>query len=159
MRLIVYSHRLGKDCEQQTLRQVINHVHDFCADDIAVKVLIADEDTQIGLDQLGEFFLGWIQENPTPTAKPRDHWINASTLLNNCFAISNMERHRISNSQIEQGRANNKRFLNQVKPKAARWFDDFKEFMTNLEEEVSESQFQEEMKNYLHGFLETVNAI
>ena len=160
MRLIVDSHRLGKNYEQETLHQVINHIQDLYADDIAIKILTANPSMRTGLEQLGEFFLDWIRENPPRRAlRPRDRWINASILLNNCFALSNMERHGMPESQIEKGKAINDRFMKQIKPNAAKWFDDFNKFMTSLEEEVSESQFQEEMKNYLHGFLETVDNI
>ena len=156
----IESHRLNRDYEQGILRQVVNHIQDLYADDIAIKVLATHNPTEPRLQQLGEFFLGWIKEEPSKTKMhERDQWINASILLNNCFAISNMERHEMPQSQIEKVKSNNSRFLNQIKPTAAKQFDYFNKFMVGLKEDISEAEFRKQMTEYLGNFLNLVGDL
>ena len=146
MRRFIDNHKLDKNYEQGILHQVINHIQDLYADDVSVKVLTTRPTMALGLEQLGEFFLGWIKEDPSKSrAHQRDQWTNASMLLNNCFAVSNMERQKIAKSQIEKAKASNDRFLKQIKPNAAMRFGYFNRFMVGLEEEVSEAEFREQM--------------
>ncbi len=160
MRLFIDDHKLDKKYEQGILHQVINHIQDLYADDVSIRVLTAHPTTAPDLQQLGEFFLGWIKENPSRSkAHRRDQWTNASILLNNCFAISNMERHGITESQIEKAKAINNRFLKQIKPNGAIWFEYFNKFMVGLKEDVSEDEFREQMREYLRNFLDVVSNI
>jgi hypothetical protein len=159
-RLFISSHNLDRDYEQEILHQTINHIQDLYADDIAIKVLAAYGGMGPHLEELGEFFLGWIKEELSRSGAPRrDQWVNASILLNNCFAISNMERHTIIQAQIEKAKSSNARFLNQIKPGAAMGFSYFNRFMVGLKEDVSEAEFSEEMKEYLRSFLDIVDNI
>ena len=160
MRLFIDDHKLDKKYEQGILHQAINHIQDLYADDLSIKVLTAHPTTPPGLQQLGEFFLGWIKEDPSRSAAHRrDQWTNASALLNNCFAISNMERHGITESQIEKAKASNNQFLKQIKPNGGTWFEYFNKFMVDLKEEVSEAEFREQMIEYLRNFLNLVGAL
>jgi hypothetical protein len=159
MRVFVDGHKLGRDYEQEILHQAINHIQDLYADDIAIRVL-ASRDGTIRLYQLGNFFLGWIREEPaTSGVRRRDQWLNASMLLNNSFAVSNMERHKIAEGQIEKAKLSNDRFLNRIKSSAAVWFSYFNRFMVGLEEDVPEAEFREQMKDYLRTFLNVVDSI
>ena len=160
MRLFVDLHKLHRDYEQEILHQAVNHIQDLYADDIAIKVLAANHGTAPRLEQLGEFFLGWIKEDPARSgARRRDQWINASILLNNSFAISNMERHTIVERQIEKAELINLRFLNRIKPSAAMQFGYFNKFMVSLKEDISEAEFREHMKEYLRNILDVVDNI
>ena len=160
MRLFIESHNLDRDYEQEILHQVINHVQDLYADDIAIKVLAANRGTAPRVEQLGEFFLGWIKEEPARSgARRRDQWINASILLNNSFAVSNMERHKIAERLIEKAKMSNQRFLSRIKASAAGRFSYFNAFMVSLKEDISESEFREQMKEYLQSFLDVVGNI
>jgi hypothetical protein len=157
MHHFIDSHRLHRGYEQEVLRQAINHVQDLYADDIAIRVLAYD-DTR--LQQLGDFFLGWIKERSATSGMSRkDQWINASILLNNSFAISNMERHKAAGEQIEKARLSNVRFLNRIRPTAAIRFDYFNRFMVSLKEDVSEAGFREQMEEYLRNILSLVDII
>jgi len=159
MRVFIDGHKLDRDYEQEILHQAINHIQDLYADDIAFRVL-AGHDGTTRLQQLGDFFLGWIKEEPATTgARRRDQWVNASMLLNNSFAVSNMERHKITERQIEEARLSNDRFLNRIKSSAAMRFSYFNRFMVGLEEDVSEAGFREQMKEYLRNFLNVVDSI
>jgi hypothetical protein len=159
MHAFVDSHRLERDYEQEILHQAINHIQDLYADDIAFRVL-ASRDGTTRFHQLGNFFLDWIKEEPaTSGVRRRDQWVNASTLLNNSFAISNMERHKITEGQIEKAKLSNDRFLNRIKSSAAMRFSYFNRFMVGLEEDVSEAELREQMKDYLRNFLNVVDSI
>jgi hypothetical protein len=159
MRHFIESHRLHRGYEQEILHQAINHVQDLYADDIAIRVLAAyDDNTR--LQQLGDFFLGWIKEEPARSGMSRkDQWINASILLNNSFAISNMERHEVGGGQIEKARLGNVRFLNRIRSSAAIRFDYFNRFMVSLKEDVSEARFREQMEEYLRNLLSLIDII
>jgi hypothetical protein len=160
MHFFIDGHKLHRDYEQQILRQAINHVQDLYADDIAIKVLTADQGTVPRAEQLGEFFLDWIKDEPARSGmRQKDQWINASILLNNCFAISNMEKHGIVREQIEKARMRNDRFLNEINPGAAMRFSYFTKFMVGLKEDVSEAGFREQMKEYLRNFLNAIESM
>ena len=159
MRHFIESHRLHRGYEQEILHQAINHVQDLYADDIAIRVLAAHDDNT-RLQQLGDFFLGWIKEEPARSGMSRkDQWINASILLNNSFAISNMERHKVAGGQIEKARLGNVRFLNRIRSSAAIRFDYFNRFMVSLKEDVSEAGLREQLKEYLRNLLSLVDII
>jgi hypothetical protein len=151
-------HSLGRDYEQEILHQAINHIEDLYADDIVFRVLARDRDVAFPSEQFGEFFLGWIKEEPVRSRlHRRDQWINASILLNNSFAISNMERHRMAERWVEKARSINELLLNRVKPSAAIRFSYFNKFMVSLREEISENDFREEMTEYLQNLLALVD--
>jgi hypothetical protein len=159
MRIFIDDHKLDRDYELEILHQAMNHIQDLYADDIAVRVLGAYHGTPL-LEQLGDFFLGWIKEEPaTSGLGRRDRWVNASILLNNSFAISNMQRHNMTEGQIEKAKLSNDRFLNRIKSSAAIQFSYFNRFMVGLEEDVTEAGFHERMEEYLGNFLKVVGNI
>jgi hypothetical protein len=159
MHIFIDDHKLDRDYEQEILHQAINHIQDLYADDIVVRVLGAYHGTHL-LEQLGDFFLGWIKEDPATTGvRRRDRWANASILLNNSFAISNMERHKITEGLIERAKMSNDRFLSRIEPSAAIQFSYFNRFMVGLEEDVSEARLCEQMEQYLRNLLKVVDSI
>jgi len=88
----------------------------------------------------------------------RDNWTNASVLLNNCFAISNMQRHRIEDVD-KRAAVRNQRFLSRVNPEAARTFDYLNHLMVSLKEEIDEGEFREQLKRYLEEFFHAVELM
>jgi len=159
MHFFIDSHKLHREYQQQILHQAINHVQDLYADDIAFKVLTAHEGTVLRLEQFGEFFLDWIKEEPARSGmRQRDQWVNASILLNNCFAISNMQRHRIVRQQIEKARISNDQFLNKITPAAAMQLNYFNKFMVGLKQNISQTEFREQMMEYLGNFLSAAES-
>ncbi len=68
---------------ERHLRQVLNHVQDIYADDIAMNVLEGP--------RAEEFFLGWIAKSLD--GGPEDRWEIASRGTSNNFAVANLERH------------------------------------------------------------------
>jgi hypothetical protein len=75
-------HRVPKD-KVHHLHQVLNHVQDVYADDIAMEVGVAS--------RAGEFFLGWISGSLDGGSS--DRWDVASRGVSNSFALGNLERH------------------------------------------------------------------
>jgi hypothetical protein len=154
----IRNHRVDMDYQKQILHQVINHVQDLYADDITMKILTS-ESGLFDPEQLEAFFVEWVKEEPVKTEmEKRDRWINAGIMLNNSFAISNMQRHDIKEGD-HRAEFKNARFLNQINPQAATEFAYFNDFMIGLKEHVTESEFKQEMKEYLERFYEVVEKI
>lgn len=152
-------HDISESFQSETLHQAINHIQDLYADDIAVTVLTASENKAPTLDVLGEFFLGWIREEPVESnSSPRGAWLNAGILLNNCFAVSNIQRRKVE-SFYEKAESLNNRFLMKIDPRARRSFGYFNHFMVNLKERVAEEEFLNQMNEYLERFWDVIISI
>lgn len=152
-------HGLSEDYQRQVLHQAINHIQDLYADDIAVRVIQSNPQMRAPLESLGEFFLGWIKDKPVKTnSKRKDSWLNAGILLNNCFAVSNIQRRGIK-SYAEKAQALNGKFLMKISPGARANFAYFNRFMVTLSEEVTGNEFRQQLDDYLERFWETVESI
>ena len=151
----ISNHKLDADYQRQTLHQVLNHVQDLYADDITMKILATDN----GLfdpKQLEGFFIEWIKEEPVKTdVNKRDRWANAAIMLNNSFALSNMQRHNI-NDHDQRAKLKSNTFLSRINQEAAKDFSYFNDFMVGVKEQVTEAEFQQEMKEYLARFFQVV---
>ena len=150
---------LDEDYQAEVLHQAINHIQDLYADDIAVKVLMSEQDRAAVFEGLGEFFLDWIKEEPVNSgSRQKNAWANAGILLNNCFAVSNIQRRKVS-TVYEKAKSVNEKFLLRITPSAANNFRYFNRFMVNLKEDVSEQGFKEELQQYLGRFWDVVQTI
>lgn len=111
------------------------------------------------MEMLGEFFLGWIKEEPVKSNSTRkDAWLNTGILLNNCFAVSNIQRRKVER-YLEKAEALNRKFLVRISPSAQTDFTYFNRFMVNIKEEVTEEEFREQLSDYLDHFWETIETI
>jgi hypothetical protein len=148
-------YKLDTDYQREILHQVINHVQDLYADDITMKVLATDN----GLfdpRQLEGFFVDWIKDERARTGlSKRDRWVNAAIMLNNSFALSNMQRHSI-NDHEKKAESKSHAFLTRINLEAARGFSYFNDFKVGLKEQVTKAEFQHEMKEYLTHFFQVV---
>ncbi len=152
-------HDLSESYQSDMLHQAINHIQDLYADDIAIRVLTANQNKTAALDVLGEFFLGWIREEPVKSNSSRkDAWLNAGILLNNCFAVSNIQRRKVE-SFYEKAESLNSRFLVKIDPRARRSFSYFNHFMVNLKERVADEEFRNQMNEYLERFWDVIVSI
>jgi hypothetical protein len=152
----IKDHKLTTDYQHEVLHQVINHVQDLYADDISIKVLTSSENRILDPTQLGGFFVEWVKDEPVKTGDMlKDQWVNAAIMLNNCFALSNMQRHNIPDYD-QKGKSKNDAFLGRIIPDAAKKFSLFNNFMVGLREQIGEDEFQREMEEYLEGFFEIV---
>jgi hypothetical protein len=154
----INSYELDLDYQREILRQVINHVQDLYADDITMKVLATDNGL-FDSGQLESFFVEWIKDVPVRTGDgTRDRWANAAIMLNNSFALSNMQRHSI-NDHEKKAKSKSDSFLTHINHEAAKEFSYFNDFMVGLKEQVTEAEFQQEMKEYLTNFFRVVRNI
>jgi len=74
-------------------------------------------------------------------------------MLNNCFAVSNLERHKIKDAGNKVAAANRK-LLDAFGLEVSEEFAYFKNFMVNLKEHITDSEFREQISEYAHRFLE-----
>jgi hypothetical protein len=152
-------HKLDTDYQGEILHQVINHVQDLYADDISMKVLVNGESGLFDSKQLEEFFVEWVKEEPVKTgAARRDQWVNGAIMLSNCFALSNMQRHSIGDNKLG-AKSKSDTFLSRINPEAAEEFRYFNNFMVGLREQVTDTEFIEEMEEYLESFFEAVTIM
>ncbi len=150
-------HGLKENYQLETLHQAINHIQDLYADDITTKVLSSNK--LVKVEMLGEFFLGWIKAEPVKTNSTRkDAWLNTAILLNNCFAVSNIQRRKLE-GYYAKAEALNRKFLLRISPSAQRAFTYFNRVMVNLKEGVTEERFREQLSDYLDHFWETIETI
>jgi len=144
--------------QREILHQVINHVQDLYADDITMKVLATDNPV-FDSGQLEAFFIDWIKDAPVTTGvRKRDRWANAAIMLNNSFALSNMQRHGINDAE-NRAKSKSDSFLTHINQQAAKEFSYFNDFMVGLKEQVTESEFQQQMKEYLTHFFQVVENV
>ncbi len=155
---IVREHGLTREYQLRILHQVVNHIQDLYADDIAFKVFEESEHKLFPLERIRDFFLGWIRIEPVELGdESQESWMNAATMLNNAFAMSNMERHGVEDID---GKAENlnKQFLTKANSNLSKGFDYFIRLMTHLEEDVSEEDFRKILREYLDHFVRLTNA-
>lgn len=145
---VAIKNKISKESELQMLHQAVNHIQDLYADDIVFKVIT--ENKLVKIEKLDKFFFNWIKtELFDVDDEVKQKWINASMMLNNAFALSNMERHGILS---DEAMVNNGKFLSSV-GKISGKFSYFKNFMTNLKEYEDEEKFEKEMVEYLDNFV------
>jgi len=154
LRAFISKHGIQEDYQLKILQGIVNHVQDLCADDIAFKVFEKNQDKLFPLNKMSDFFYSWIKTIPVYSAdKVRERWMNAAIMLNNCFALSNMERHKIADVD-DKVRETNQKFLDALDTKLSKEFTYFKSLMLSLRENVTGSEFQEQLNEYLRRFLE-----
>ncbi len=144
--IVIHVNNLTKDYQLRLIQQAVNHIQDLYADDIAFKVF---RNTKTFTDdQAFKFFLDWINDTPAPERTTKHRWLNIGTMLNNCFALSNLKRHNIPDSNH---RAENKvkQFLSQSDDAIKEESIYFQDFMTNLKENTTEKHFEKDLTDYL----------
>jgi hypothetical protein len=143
---VLHSSDLTEDYQINVIQQAINHVQDLYADDIAFQVF--GRSNIFPLDQAFGFFLDWINDEPTASKDDKAVWSNISTMLNNCFALSNMIRHGVPDINGEAA-TRIERFLSRVGGKMKDEFAYFRDFMTGLKENVTEKEFEQSLLSHL----------
>jgi len=153
LRYFVSKHNIKEEYQLGTLRGIINHVQDLYADDVAFKVFEKNQQKLFPLQKIGEFFYNWIKTAAANSPdKIRNRWTNAAAMLNNAFALSNMKRHNVNDIRTKAAEAN-QNFLDKLSPQLSREFPYFENFMVNLEENVADEEFREQLEEYLRHFL------
>jgi len=144
---LLHEYELSKDYQVKTIQQAVNHIQDLYADDISFRVFKKSQ--TFTEEQAHAFFLDWINEEPAKGKSIKTRWLNVGTMLNNCFAFSNLTRHKIRDIEGKAQKAV-ERFLSKTDKDMKEAHLYFKEFMTNLKEDVSEQQFEKDFTEYLN---------
>jgi hypothetical protein len=144
---VLHEYELSKDYQVKTIQQAVNHIQDLYADDISFQVF--KKSHVFTEEQAHAFFLDWINDTPLKGKSVRTRWLNVGTMLNNCFAYSNLTRHKIRDIKGKAQKAV-EQFLSQTDEDVKEAHLYFKEFMTNLKEDVSEQQFERDLTEYLN---------
>jgi len=143
---VINGNHLTEDYQIRTIQQAVNHIQDLYADDISFKVF--EKSGTFTREQAFEFFLDWINDAAIQSKTKKDKWLTTGIILNNCFAISNLKRHKI-NDIDNQAENKIQKFLSQVNPSTKEEFTYFRNFMTNLKENPIETQFKKDLTEYL----------
>ncbi len=143
---VIHENELDKDYPIRIIQQAVNHVQDLYADDLAFQVF--RKGGAFTPEQAHSFFLEWINDTPLEEKSSKDRWQNVGIMLNNCFAVSNLARHKIPDidNQVENAV---KRFLSKVDGRMRSEFPYFRNFMTNLTEDIMREQFEKDLTEYL----------
>jgi hypothetical protein len=145
-RFIINRNHLTKAYQIKIIQQAVNNIQDLYADDVAFRVF-----SRSGIfppDQVFKFFLEWINDKPVRLRSARSVWLNIGIMLDNCFALSNMIRHNVPdvNNQAENKAL---RFLSRTDERMRKEFTYFKDFTTNLKENITEKEFERNLTDYL----------
>jgi len=143
---VIHENELDKDYQIRIIQQAVNHVQDLYADDLAFQVF--RKGGAFTPEQAHGFFLEWINDAPLEEKGIRDQWQNIGTMLNNCFAISNLARHKIPDIDNQAENAV-QRFLSKVNGRMRSEFAYFRSFMTNLTEGITREEFEKDLTEYL----------
>jgi hypothetical protein len=144
--VVIHENQVTKGYQIKLIQQAVNHIQDLYADDLAFKVF--KENKLWSTDQAFDFFLSWIQDTPVSSKTTRARWLNLGVMLNNCFAISNMTRHKVKDVDNKAENAV-ERFLSQTDDLMKKEFTYYKNFMINLKENTTEEQFEKDLTEYL----------
>jgi hypothetical protein len=144
---------LSHDYHQRTIRELVNHIEDLYADDIAIKVI--ERGGLVSNGQLSRFFQGMVKDEPVASNNTRrDSWFNSSIMVNNARAIGQIRRHRIEDTD-DKAMTLSKRFLSRAPAAISKQFEYFKNLFTNLKENISEDDYRRLLTDYLNSFLGT----
>lgn len=142
---------LNRDYQRKILHDLVNHLEDLYADDVAFKVF--GKNNIFPVEDGSRFFLSWLSPEPVVSGEARrDRWINMSLMLRNSFAMSNMARHGIPDTGNKAKRLN-ERFLSGLPANASRSFEYFLGLMTNLKKNVTEKEMRTLLADYLERFV------
>jgi uncharacterized protein DUF5781 len=140
------------DYQQKILHDIVNHLEDLYADDISFRAFKGTD--VFNMDVGSEFFQSWLTPEPANTGDvQRDRWLNASIMLRNSFALSNMARHGIPDAG-SKARDMNRKFLSRMGPGASEQFEYFYDLMLNLDEKVKEKEYRKLLTEYVGTFVE-----
>jgi hypothetical protein len=143
---VIHENELNKDYQVKIIQQAVNNVQDLYADDLSFQVF--KKWGAFTPEQAHGFFLDWINDTPLEEKSSRDRWQNVGTMLNNCFAISNLTRHKIPDIE-DQAEIAVQRFLSKVDDRMRSEFIYFRNFMVSLAEDVTRQQFEKDLSEYL----------
>jgi hypothetical protein len=137
--------------QEKVLHNILNHLQDLYADDISFAIFKKNSPNT----NLNEFFLGWIHE-PSKSEDPLQKvWENADVLLSAAFAQSNLERHKVKDTDGKVAEAVDKLLKKLGKPAEEKYLF-FKTFMVHIPEKIEKKEFERLLIKYLSEFLKLI---
>jgi hypothetical protein len=152
---IIDKNHLTKNYQIRIIQQAVNNIQDLYADDLAFQAFSLSG--AFPADQAFKFFLSWINDKPLDSKNAKTAWMNIGTMLDNCFALSNMTRHNIPDPD-DQAENKARKFLSQTNEQTKHEFEHFKSLMTNLKENTTEKEFEKDLTNYLTRIIELARS-
>jgi len=152
---VIAENKMDKDYQIKIIQQAVNHVQDLYADDLAFQVF--RKGGAFTPEQAHGFFLEWINDASLEEKNSKDRWQNVGIMLNNCFAISNLARHKIPDIDNQAENAV-QRFLSRVSERMRSEFAYFRNLMTNLKEDVTREQFEKDLTEYLTRITQLIKS-
>lgn len=141
-----------EDYRGRVIHDLVNHVKNIYADDVAFKVFEEWQEDFSG-DTIRGFFLNWIKTEPAShKASKQSRWLNGSVMVSNAFATATVNRHGIITGFEEEFERRNASFLGRIDGGLARNFDYFKDYFVKLEPETNEALFRRRLSEYLRRF-------
>ncbi len=142
---------LNRDYKQKIVHDLVNHLEDLYADDLAFKVF--ESSNIFPVEEVSRFFLSWLSPEPVVSGNAkRDRWVNMAMMLRNSFALSNMSRHRIPDIE-QRARRMNEKLLSAIPADMSKSFEYFQKVMASLKEDVTQSEFRTLLGDYLETFV------
>ncbi len=147
---------LTSDYKQKIIHDLVNHLEDLYADDLAFKVF--ENNNIFPAEEVARFFLSWLSPEPVVSGNPkRDRWVNMAMMLRNSFALSNMTRHHVPDVE-QRARRINEKLLSEIPADMSKSFEHFQKLMVGLREDITESEFTTLLGDYLKTFVELVEG-
>ncbi len=147
---------LNRDYKQKIVHDLVNHIEDLYADDLAFKVF--ENSNIFPVEEVSRFFLSWLSPEPVMSGiAKRDRWVNMAIMLRNSFALSNMSRHGIPDIE-QRARRINEKLLSAIPADMSKSFEYFHRVMVGLRQNVTESEFRTILGDYLGRFLLVVEG-
>jgi hypothetical protein len=137
---------LKTDYQVAVIQEAVNHVQDLYADDVAFQVFSHNE--AFRNQQVFDFFLSWINEEPLDEETPKEVWLNVGIMLNNCFVLGNMIRHGLPDVE-ERAASKVQKFLSQTNERMQIEFWHFKDYMVGLKDDPGKEEFEKSLTDYL----------
>ncbi len=140
------------DYRDGVLHEIVNHVKNVYADDVAFAVFKEWRGSFSG-DMARQFFLNWIKTKPMPLEDAtQNRWVNGSIMVSNAFAIGTVERHGYLRGYEGEFATRNVSFLNRADGELVKNFDYFRNFFASLEVKTDASIFRKRLLEYLERF-------
>lgn len=138
--------------QKKIILNIINSIEDLYADDIVFQIFTKNPKLISNEENILDFFLNWIHKPWKPKTEMAN-WTNAEMIVSTAFAQANLERHKVrdNNRKVEKAV---EEFLSKVDTQMVGYYPYFKNFMLNLPERITETEFGSMMVEYIQKFIE-----
>lgn len=155
---VVERFRVRENYQTRILSTLLNHLQDIYADDVSFKVFMADSGP-FDERSIQEFMVNWVKPEGVETLDGVEgRWVNAAILVSNAFAVASLERRGLLEGVKGEMAARNQPFLRRVGEPLAGSFESLLEVLTNLREDLDQTEFRDLAANFLSDFVRLVRG-